>query len=240
MRPLTDWSPRAKARLAGAFEALEGLASAMGQVVLPGKLIVWSDASATAANILGHEPLYRLAFALSVAGVVFHLAWAWLFYELFKPVNRLIAKLAVLVIVVGCAVQAVTALLLYAPLVVLGGGGALSAFSTAQLQALALVFLKWNAVAFDTYLVFFGLWCTLTGYLILRSTFMPKILGALLMLDGLGWMTYLSPPLGVSLFPVVAVISAISEFPLQLWLLIAGVNSERWKVQAGNREAAAR
>jgi hypothetical protein len=237
MQPLAQWSPRAKARLAGAFEALEGLASAFGQVVLPGRLIVWSDASATAANILGHEALLRLAFALSIAGVVFHLAWAWLFYELFKPVNRLIARLAVFVILVGCAVQAVTALMLYAPLIILGGGSAFASFSTPQLQALALLFLKWNAVAFDTYLVFFGLWCVLTGYLIFRSTFLPRVFGALLAIDGLGWMTYVSPPLGVALFPVIAVVSAVAEIPLQLWLLIAGVNSQRWREQATAAEA---
>ncbi len=232
MRPLSDWSPRARARLAGAFEALEGLASAFGQVVIPGKLVVAGDAAATAANILGHESLYRLAFGLSVAGVIFHLAWAWLFYELLKPVNRLIARLALYVILVGAAVQAAAALMLYAPLIVLGSGSAFGAFSPAQLQVLALVFLRWNAIAFDTYIVFFGLWCVLTGWLIARSTFLPRILGVLLAIDGLGWMTYISPPLGVSLFPVVAALSALAEFPLQLWLLIAGVNSERWREQA--------
>jgi len=232
MPPLAQWSPRARARLAGVFEALEGLASAFGQVVIPGRLIVSGDAAATAASILGHESLYRLAFASSLAGVVFHLAWAWLFYELLKPVNRLIARLAVFVILVGCAVQAVTALLLYAPLIVLGGGSGLAAFSTPQLQSLAMVFLKWNAVAFDAYLVFFGLWCALTGWLIAGSTFLPRILGVLLAIDGLGWMTYVSPPLGVSLFPIVAVLSALAEIPLQLWLMIFGVNNERWRTQA--------
>jgi hypothetical protein len=52
------------------------------------------------------------------------------------------------------------------------------------------------------------------------------------MIDGLGWMTYLSPSLGVSVFPFIALASAVAELPLQLWLLVFGVNAERWKEQA--------
>jgi hypothetical protein len=80
--------------------------------------------------------------------------------------------------------------------------------------------------------VFFGLWCVLTGYLIFRSTFLLRILGVLLAIDGLGWMTFMSPPLGHYLFPIIAVACGLAEFPLQLWLLIFGVNNERWKAQA--------
>jgi hypothetical protein len=138
----------------------------------------------------------------------------------------------VLVILIGCAIQAVTALLYLAPLLVLTAGSPLSALTQQQLQALAYMFLKLNGLAFDTYLVFFGLWCVLIGYLIFRSTFLPRILGVLLAIDGLGWMTYISPPLGNYLFPIIAVASGLAEFPLQLWLIIFGVNNERWKAQA--------
>jgi hypothetical protein len=98
------------------------------------------------------------------------------------------------------------------------------------------VFLKLNGLAFDTYLVFFGLWCVLTGYLIFRSTFLPRILGVLLAIDGFAWMTLISPPLGHYLFPIIAVASGLAEIPLQLWLLIFGVNNERWKAQAEGME----
>jgi hypothetical protein len=84
--------------------------------------------------------------------------------------------------------------------------------------------------------VFFGLWCVLTGYLIFRSTFLPRILGVLLAIDGFGWMTFMSPPLGHYLFPIIAVACGLAEFPLRLWLLIFGVNNERWKAQAENIE----
>jgi hypothetical protein len=226
------WSPKAKARLAGVFEALEGLTSAFGQVTIPGQLIMVGNAAATAANILHHENLFRLGFALSLFGVLFHLGWAFLFYQLFRPVNRNVSSCAVFVILVGCAIQAVTALLYFAPLLVLTAGSSLGALSQQQLQALAYLFLKLNGLAFDTYLVFFGLWCVLIGYLIIKSTFLPRILGVLLAIDGLAWMTYMAPPLGHYLFPVIAVASGLAEIPLQLWLLIFGVNNERWKAQA--------
>jgi Domain of unknown function (DUF4386) len=229
---MRELSPRAKARLAGVFEALEGLASAFGQVNVLGSLIVVGNATATAANILKHETLFRLGFASSLIGVVFHLGWAFLFYQLFRPVNRSVSFCAVLVILVGCAIQAVTAVLYLAPWLVLTAGSPLSALTQQQLQAVAYMFLKLNGLTFDTYLVFFGLWCVLTGYLIFRSTFLPRILGVLLAIDGLGWMTFMSPPLGHYLFPAIAVASGLAEIPLQLWLLIFGVNNERWKAQA--------
>lgn len=226
------WSPRLKARIAGVFEALEGATSAGGQVAILGSVVVAGNAAATAANILANQPLFWLGFTSQLLGVAFHVAWALLFYELFKPVNRTIASLAMCVVLVCCAMQALTALLYLAPLLVLKAGSALSAFTPAQVQALALVFLKVNGQAFNVDLVFFGLWCLLSGYLMFRSTFMPRLLGVLLMIDGVGWMLFLLPPLASYLFPVIAVASGLAEIPLQLWLIVMGVNSERWKKQA--------
>jgi len=86
----------------------------------------------------------------------------------------------------------------------------LSAFTADQLQALAYVFVRLNAYAFNLYLVFFGVWCVLNGYLIFRSTFLPRIFGVLLMIDGLGWMTYLSRR-SVSPCFVIAVASGLAS-----------------------------
>jgi hypothetical protein len=227
-----EWSPKAKARLAGVFDVLEGFTSTFGQVTALGRLLVVGNAAATAANILQHETLFRWGFASSLLAVGFHLGWGFLFYQLFRPVNRSVSFCAVLVILIVCALQAVTALLYLAPLLVLTAGSSLSAFTQEQLQALAYAFLKLNGLAFDTDLVFFGLWCVLTGYLIFRSTFLPRILGVLLTIDGLGWMTFMWPPLGHYLFPAIAVACGLAEIPLQLWLLIFGVNNERWRAQA--------
>ena len=229
---LAEASPRSRARLAGVFESLEGLSCTFGQVIIPGRLIVSGSAAATAAGVLGHQRLFWLGFALSLIAVVFHIAWAFLFYDLFKPVRRSISLFATFVILVGCAVQAVTAVLYVAPFLVLQGGSALGAFAPSQLQALAYLFFRLNGQAFNTYLVFFGLWCVLIGYLIFKSTFMPRILGVLLMISGLGWMMYLSPRFASHIFVYIAAASAVGEIPLQLWLIVMGVNSERWKEQA--------
>lgn len=230
---ITEASPRFKARMAGVFQLLEALTATFGEVIVLGRLVVAGNAASTAANILGHERLFWLGFASSLIGVACHIAWALLLYDLLKPVNRLLSLLAAFVILVGCAIQAITSLFYLAPLLILQGGSSLSAFTAEQLQALALMFVKLNTYAFDIYLVFFGFWCILIGYLIFRSTFLPRVLGVLLAISGLGWVTYLSPPLAKYLWPYIATASALGEIPLEFWLIVMGVNVQRWKEQAG-------
>jgi uncharacterized protein DUF4386 len=82
-------------------------------------------------------------------------------------------------------------------------------------------------------LVFFGFYCLLIGYLILRSTFLPRILGVLMVFAGLGWLTFLSPPLAKYLFPYIFIPGLLGEGALTLWLLVKGVNVQRWQEQAG-------
>ena len=233
MERIAEASPRFKARMAGAFQLLEALTATFGQVIVLGRLVVDGNAAATAANILGHERLFWVGFASSLMGVAFHIAWALLIYVLLKPVSRSLSLLAAFFVLVCCAMQALTSLLYLAPLLILQGGSSLSAFTAEQLQALALMFLKLNTYAFNIDLVFFGLWCVLTGYLIFRSTFLPRILGVLLAISGLGFVTYLYPPLAYHLFvPYIASASALGEIPLELWLIVMGVNVQRWKEQA--------
>lgn len=237
MERIAATTPRSLARMAGAFQFLEGLTATFGQVVVLDRLVVAGEAAATATNLLGHQRLFWLGFASSVIGVICHLVWALLIYELFKPVNRRISLFAVLVILVGCAIQALTSIMYLAPMLVLNAGSSLNALTAEQLQAVAYMFVRVNGYAFNTYLVFFGLWCVLIGFLILGSTFMPRILGVLLAISGLGWMMYLVPPLAIHLFiPYIAGASALGEIPLMLWLLIVGVNDQRWKGQASAAE----
>src|SRR5271167_3598521 len=233
MERTREVSPRFKARMAGACQLLEAITAASPGVFVLGRLVVADNATATAINILGHERLFWLGFASSLIGVAFHIAWALLMYELLKPVNKSLSLLAAFFILVCCAIQALTSLLYLAPLLILQGGSSWSAFTAEQVQALALMFLKLNQYAYNIDLVFFGLWCVLTGYLIFRSTFLPRILGVLLAISGLGYVTYLYPPLAYHLFmPYLAVASALGEIPLELWLMVMGVNAQRWKEQA--------
>jgi uncharacterized protein DUF4386 len=232
MERIAQTSLRFRARMAGAFQLLESLSATFGQVIILGRLVVSGNAAATATNILGHERLFWLGFASSLVAVVFHIVYALLFYDFLKPVNRRISLLALLVLLVASAIQANTGLLYLAPLLILQGGSSVSAFTPAQLQALALVFLKLNAYGLNVHLVFFGLWCVLTGYLIFRSTFLPRVLGGLLVISGLGWLIYLFPPVAYRLFPFIAAASALGEIPVEFWLMVRGVNAQRWKEQA--------
>jgi Domain of unknown function (DUF4386) len=218
--------------MAGVFQLLEALSAGFGEVIVLGRLVVSGNAAATTANILGHERLFWLGFTSSLVGVACHIAWALLMYVLLKPVNKSLSQLAAFVILVGCAIQALTSLLYLAPLLILQAGSTLSAFTSEQLQALAYVFVRLNTYAFDIYLVFFGFWLVLIGYLIFRSTFLPRVLGVLVTISGLGWMTYLSPPLAHHVYPFITAASAIGEVPLELWLIVMGVNVARWKEQA--------
>jgi hypothetical protein len=100
------------------------------------------------------------------------------------------------------------------------------------LQALALMFLHLNAQAGNIALVFFGVFQLMIGYLIFRSTFLPRILGALMAFAGLGWLIFLSPPLANYLLPYLEVLGVLAEGSLMLWLLVMGVNSQRWNERA--------
>ncbi len=96
--------------------------------------------------------------------------------------------------------------------------------------------LRWNPRGVDMPVVLNGCYCFLIGYLIFQSTFLPRILGALMAIAGLGWLTYLSPPLANHLSPYNLASAIVAELSLMLWLLVMGVNVQRWKEQAGAAE----
>ena len=154
-----------------------------------------------------------------------------LFYELFKPVNRTLARLATFVGLIAIALQAVSAIFQMAPLTILHGGEFSSAFTAEQLQALAYLSLRLQGQTFNIYMVFFGFWCLLTGYLIFRSGFIPRLVGQLEMLAGVAHLILLWPPLASALYPYY-LFFGIGEFVLLVWLLVKGVDSEHWQERA--------
>ncbi len=232
MAAIQEVSPRVKARIAGLFELLEALTSGFGMVMVPGMLIVVSDAAATLANVRAHEQLFRLSILAGLLGIGFHIAWSYLFYQLFKPVSRSISLLAVLFAAVAIALQGFSNILQAAPLIILQEGQAPTALSPEQMNALAFILLRLSGRAFNTYLAFFGVWCVLIGYLIAKSRFMPRIIGLLEALSGLCWLTFVWPPLARYVSPYNQVVASIGEISLMLWLLIVGVNAQKWKEQA--------
>jgi hypothetical protein len=233
---IAEASPHSMARMAGVFYMLNILTAIFGEFFVSGRLIVRGDAAATATNILANEPLFRLGLAAALIATACYVAVTALFYHLFRPVNRSLCLLAAFFSLVGCAIGAIGVLFQLAPLVILGGAPYLSVFPGEQLQALALLFLDLHAQALNSGLVFFGLYCLLIGYLILRSTFLPRVLGVLMVIAGLGWLTFLSAPLASYLAPYNVTPGALGELALCLWLLVMGVNAQRWKEQASAEE----
>jgi hypothetical protein len=200
-----------------------------------GRLVVAGDAAATAHNILTHETAFRLAFTGDVIALLY-IPYTLLLYSLFRPVNRGLAVLAASFSLVGTAVATLNALFALAPLVVLGGGGSLRALSVEQLQAVALLFLNLHAQGATLSLVLFGAYNLLTGYLIVRSTFLPRVLGVLLAFSGVCYLincfaTFLAPAFAAHLLPYILIPGA-AELLLALWLLVVGVNERRWQEQA--------
>jgi len=227
-------SPRLRARFAGLFYLICGMAYSYADGSIRGKLVVEGDAEATAHNILAHQSLYRLGFAADLVSALCYITVTLLLYDLLKPVSRSLSLLAALFSFAGCIIQALSSLFHLSPLVLLGGDHYLSAFNVEQLQALALLSLKLRAETANLYMVFFGWYCLLIGYLIFRSKFLPRILGVFMAIAGLSYQIFLSPPLAHDLFAnVVKPAGALGELSLILWLLVMGVNASRWKEQAG-------
>ena len=231
MERIAEASLRPRARITGVVYLLYFLTAIIGEFFLRG-LVVDGDAAATANNILAHESLFRLGLATGLISTAGYIAVTALFYDLFKAVSRSLSLLAAFFSLVGCAILAFASLFQLAPLVVLGGSQYLSVFRVEQLRALALMFLELNTQAGNICVVFFGVYCLLIGYLIFRSTFLPRLLGVLMALAGLGWLTFLSPPLANHLSPYNLVLGFLAELALMLWLLVRGVNVQRWKEQA--------
>ncbi|HTA25319.1 MAG TPA: DUF4386 domain-containing protein [Terriglobales bacterium] len=231
MGRIAEVSPRPSARITGIVYFLYFLTAVLGEFFLKG-LVVDGDAAATSNNLLAHQPLFRLGLATGLVATASYIAVTALFYGLFKPVDRNLSLLAAFFGLVGCAITAFGSLFQLAPFVVLGGAPYLNVFNIEQLRALALMFLKLNTLTADICLVLFGFYDLLIGYLIFRSTFLPRFLGVLMALAGLGWLTFLYPPLANSLSPHVLVLGFLAELLLMLWLLVKGVNVQRWKEQA--------
>ena len=234
--PIVEWieraSPRLKARIAGVFYLLTIVTGIFAQGFVSGRLVVEGDATATATNILTHKSLFELGFSVYLIEMTCQIGVTALFYDLLKPAGRSVSLLAAFLGLAGCVIKTFSRLFYIAPLFVLGGERYLNVFDPEQLRALALLFLKVNDRGAGIALAFFGFYALLTGYLIIKSTFLPPILGVVSMVAGVGWLAFLYPPLGYRLFFYIAPFGLLGAAALILWLLVFGVNEQRWKEQA--------
>jgi hypothetical protein len=206
-------------------------------LVVRSTLIVRGDAAATAKSILASESLFRFGLSSDVISFASYIGLTVILYHLLKPVSRSISLVAAAFGVAGSVVGTVILAALLAPLVLLGGAPYLQALETDQLQALALTSIRLHGVAYDLTFVLFGTQCILAGYLIARSTFIPRILGVLLATGGLSYIvsafaSFMSPEFGAQLSPYIVPAGLIGEGSLCVWLIVKGLNLARWEEQA--------
>jgi hypothetical protein len=229
---------RLKARIAGFLYLLVILGALFTPfAVAPSGMMRGVAAIPTATRILASEPTYVLGGAVQLFLGACDIGIALIFYELLRPVSRSLALLAAFFRVAFVAMTSANVINHFAALILLTGGGPLTAFRPDQLQALATFFLRLRTIGFDIALTFFGVHCVLVGYLLFRSTFFPRILGLLLAIGGVGYMLDLSAsflPAAVAgrLFPYVMLPAGLAELLLTLWLIIVGVNVRKWKAFA--------
>jgi hypothetical protein len=233
MKQMTKTSPKALGRITGAFYLAIFVAGAIFMVLVPSTGLLNNNDAAAIDYIVSHQTAFWAGYPFLLLVVVFRLIVMLLFYELFKPVNKSINLLAVYFNIVATTMQAVTGIFLLTPLILLGGEHSLTGFTPDQVHALALVAMKVYHLCYIIALAFFGCYDLLIGYLAFKSTFIPRPIGVLMVITGLGWLTFFIPPIAASLLPFNAIIAGIvGEGAMILWLLLMGVNSELWNERA--------
>jgi hypothetical protein len=230
---LPESSPQLRARIAGILYLMSIACGFFAELFVRAKLVVYADAAATAQNILASSALYRMGFFADVTAMTCGLLSGVISYTLFKPVSRNIALAVLAFDVVSNTVSLSAAILLFAPLSLLQGGAALSGFSQAELAGLTLESIKLYELAYGLSLALFSGSCVLGGYLVYRSTFLPRFLGILLMVAGVCYFTnsfcnFMPRGFGADLFPWILMPCLLAEGAMALWLTIVGVDSRKW------------
>ena len=222
-------SPRRTARRAGILYLIVIVCAGFGEGYVRSSLVVPGDAAATAANIAAAEGLFRLGFVSDLIAFMADAAIAILLYVLLRPVSKTLSLVAASFrLLAHPAIGSVNLLNHFGVLLLLDGSDALTVFDTDQLQALASLLLSAHGVGYLIGGAFFGVHLLLLGYLLHKSEYFPTILGVLLVVASLG---YLTESFGNFLFPeyapiyvwVVSVPAVVGEVSLCVWLLSKGV-----------------
>jgi hypothetical protein len=234
-------SARLRARISGGLYVLCIGLGFFAEMVVRSKLIVYTDPAVTARNILGSPSLYRLGFFADMVAMMLGVLSSVILYTLLKVVSRSVALSVLVLDVISNAISLCGGVLLFAPIIILSGDDHLSGFSSAQLQWLSLLSLKIYESAYALNLAVFSGSCLLTGYLIFRSTFLPKALGILMGVAGACYLTnsfvsFMPEGFGKGLFPWILLPVILAEGALALWLLIIGLDSAQWSAMAARRE----
>jgi hypothetical protein len=238
---INDLPPQKAARIAGLLYLAIIAGGIFAEAFVRQQAFVPGDPAATARNILEHELLYRVGFAVHLFYLACALPLALILYNYFKRVSNNLALLALIFNLIAVAIEGVNLLNQFAPLSLLTSGG-LSAFSEQQLQALAYGSLKLFSSGFGISLAFFGFFGVLAGILIFHSGFLPRILGVLMTVAGLcyivnSFLVFVVPAFAAQLFPFILMPCIVAELSFALWLLVMGVNVSKFESAATPRSA---
>lgn len=232
--------PQRLARLGGLLYLIVIGLGLFLEAVVRRRVVVADDALATAANLRAHELLWRWGIAAELLSLVCVTVLLMVWVVLLSPVSRRLTWLAVFFSLVANIVQAAGVVDSIAALFPLGRASYLGAFTTEQLAAMARLAIRAQAHGFSVSLLFSGCFFLVAGPLIFRSGYMPRLVGVLYGMAGVGYATHtfalvLAPALAGQVFLAAAAPIFIGELTLSLWLLIKGVNSEGWtrRVHAG-------
>ncbi len=217
-------APNEVARITGgfylAFILASVLADALGHIGL-------GDAPQVYRTIITDPGSFRLGLVVALLSAFLFLMAAWGLYVLLRPVNQDLALLFLVLNAVGVAIQCASMFPLISALLQGDGASRMHAYSAAQLEGLAYLSINVYKTGFVTAQLFFGMWLFPLGYLIYRSGYVPRLLGILLLLDGIAVLIWfvqglLLPAHHAIIYPGLAV-SFIAEVGLASWLLIKGV-----------------
>lgn len=217
------------ARIAGVLILLTAVLAPFSMIYVPSTLVVPGDAATTANNIIASEGLFRLGIVSDSVVFLLEIVIIVLLYVLLKPVNPTLSLVAAFSRLAMAIVQGINLLNYFAPLLLLSGADYLRVFSPDQLHALVLLFLGAHELAALIWGLFFGFHLLVLGYLVYRSGYLPRILGVVLVVTAL---CYLTQSFGTMLLPqyteTFAAIGflAIIELAFPLWLLIKGVKDQ--------------
>ncbi len=216
------------ARLAGFLYLLLLPLGIFGVVYVQSITVVPGDMAATVNNIMASETLFRLGILCALAVQIINIFVVLLLYKILKPVNKNHAVLMVVFILLGVPIAMLNELNHLAILQVLSGAKYLAVFTADQLHALVALFLDLNVAGINIAQVFWGLWLIPMGYLVFKSGYIPRIIGVLLIIGGLGYLIdsvifFVIPSFGVK----ISGFTFIGEVVFPLWLLIKGVNVEQ-------------
>jgi hypothetical protein len=216
------------ARIAGVAMLLTIVFGGLGEAYVPGQIIVSGDAATTAAHLAAKATLFRLGFASYLVEGICDVALCVFFYILLKPVNRNLALLSAFFGIASMVTYAVAESSYYAALAMSNSAG-IEAFTVDQRNALGYLALRIFGTIATLFLTLYGIASIIRGYLIFKSGYLPKFLGILLMIGGVGfflrtWSYLLAPSYssGLLLVPM-----AVAGVPLMLWLLIRGIDRSR-------------